>query len=166
MSAALVVLPMIWATAQPEEMVERKSVTTSLAFYRKYTEGLLNRYVRMSMEMGRTPSLLGRDMFRARVTNYVVRGFDDVVIFVHDMERCLAKLTPEQYMFIERIALQEYTQTEAAGLLGLTARTLVRRYKEALDTLTQILLERALLEPLLESQGSGSARRPVASCSH
>src|SRR6185312_2972722 len=69
MSAALVVLPMIWATAQPEEMVERKSVTTSLAFYRKYTEGLLNRYVRMSMEMGRTPSLLGRDMFRARVTN-------------------------------------------------------------------------------------------------
>jgi hypothetical protein len=161
MSAAVVVLPIVWATAQAEEVVERKSVTTSLAFYRKYTEGLLGRYVRMSMEMGRAPSLLGKDLFRARVTNYVVHGFDDVVIFVHDVEQCLAKLDAEQYLLIERIALMEYTQLEAAELMGLTARTLVRRYKEALDALTRLLLERDLLEPLIESQGAGSARRPV-----
>ena len=91
MSAAMVVLPMVWATAQVEEVVECKSITTSLAFYRKYTEGLLGRYVRMSMEMGRAPSLLGKDLFRARVTNYVVHGFDDVVIFVHDVEQCLSQ---------------------------------------------------------------------------
>ncbi|MEO6911873.1 MAG: hypothetical protein ABI158_13220 [Edaphobacter sp.] len=157
----------IWATArrdEVEEVVEHKSVTTSLAFYRKYTEGLLRRYVCMSTEMGRAPSFLGKDLFRARVTNYVVQGFDDVVIFVHDVEQCLAKLGAEQYLFIERITLQEYTQTEVAGLTGLTARTLMRRYKEALDTLTRILLERDLLEPLIESQGAGSARRPVKNC--
>ncbi len=166
MSAALVVLPMVWATAQAEEMVERKAITTSLAFYRKYTEGLLDRYVRMSMEMGRAPSLLGKDLFRARVTNYVVQGFDDVVIFVHDIEQCLAKLDAKQYLFIERIALLEYTQVEAAEGMGLTARTLVRRYREALDALTRLLLERDLLEPLIESQGAGSARRPSTSCIH
>jgi hypothetical protein len=165
MSAALVILPAVWATAQIEEVVERKAITTSLAFYRKYTEGLLARYVRMSMEMGRAPSLLGKDLFRARVTNYVVRGFDDVVIFVHDVEQCLSKLGGQRYQILERIALQEYTQAEAAEMMGITPRTLIRRYREALDALTRLLLERDLLEPMIESQGAGSARRPVTACS-
>lgn len=92
MSTALVVLPMVWATAQVRKVVEHKAVTASLAFYRKYTEALLRRYAHMAMESGRVPSLLGRELFRGRVTNYAVHGFDDVVIFVHDMERCLEKL--------------------------------------------------------------------------
>lgn len=179
MSTALMILPTVWAVAAQVEKTKeakaaakRRSLTTppptpiptSLAFYRKYTEGLLHRYVRMSMEAGRAPSLLGKDLFRARVTNYVVHGFDDVVIFVHDVEQCLAKLGTQQFQLIERIALREYTQAETAAAMGLTPRTLVRRYREALDTLTGILLERRLLEPLRESQGAGSARRPAKHC--
>jgi hypothetical protein len=166
MSAAVLVLPVIWATEALHEIHEvrnagevaathgprRREMVPELAFYRKYTEGLLRRYVKMSMEAGRAPSLLGREMFRARVTNYQVHGFDDVVIFVHDVERCLAKLDSEQQLIIERIALQEYTQVEAAGMLGLTARTLVRRYDETLDVLTEILLERKLLHPRIACQ--------------
>lgn len=179
MSTALMILPTVWAVAAQIEKTEeakaaakRRSlptppptpISTSLAFYRKYTEGLLHRYVRMSMEAGRAPSLLGKDLFRARVTNYVVHGFDDVVIFVHDVEQCLAKLGTQQFQLIERIALREYTQAETAAAMGLTPRTLVRRYREALDTLTGILLERRLLEPLRESQGAGSARRTAKHC--
>ena len=164
MSAAVLVLPVIWATEafheirevrdvrEVAEVEQRRKAAPELAFYRKYTEGLLRRYVKMSMEAGRAPSLLGREMFRARVTNYQVHGFDDVVIFVHDVERCLAKLDSEQQLIIERIALQEYTQVEAAGMLGLTARTLVRRYDETLDVLTEILLERKLLHPRIACQ--------------
>ena len=66
-----------------------------MAFYRKYTEGLLRRYVRLSMEAGRAPSLLGREMFRGNVTNYSVQGFDDVVIFVHDVESCVRSSTKD-----------------------------------------------------------------------
>lgn len=176
MSTALMVLPTVWAVASLTKKPEALKATpppapplatppaTALAFYRKYTEGLLHRYVRMSMEAGRAPSLLGKDLFRARVTNYVVHGFDDVVIFVHDVEQCLKKLGSQQFQLIERIALQEYTQTETAAALGLTPRTLVRRYREALDTLTAILLERNLLEPMRESQGAGSAHRPAKYC--
>jgi hypothetical protein len=183
MSTALMVLPTVWAVAaqakKPDEVkaaVERRalasplptplptSLPTSLAFYRKYTEGLLHRYVRMSMEAGRAPSLLGKDLFRARVTNYVVHGFDDVVIFVHDVEQCLAKLGTQQFQLIERIALREYTQAETAAAMGLTPRTLVRRYREALDTLTNILLDRDLMEPMIASQGAGRARRRVKHC--
>ena len=45
MSAALVILPTVWATASPSrkktlpEVVEQKKTAPELAFYRKYTEG-------------------------------------------------------------------------------------------------------------------------------
>jgi Sigma-70, region 4 len=159
MSAALVILPMVWATAVQEEMdavvevVPQQQAAPELAFYRKYTEGLLRRYMRLSMEAGRAPSLLGREMFRGKVTNYRVHGFDDVVIFVHDVETCLAKLDEGQQYLIKRIALQEYTYVETAGMMGLCVKTVTRRYARALDELTEIFLERKLLEPLKACQG-------------
>ena len=158
MSAAVVILPLVWATEErfaPEAVgvVERREAAPEMAFYRKYTEALLRRYVRLSMEAGRVPSLLGKEMFRGKVTNYRVQGFDDVVIFVHDVEMCLAKLDAVEQELIDRVALQEYTQVEAAGLLGLTARTAVRRYAETLDKLTRVFLKRQLLEPMKACQG-------------
>lgn len=155
MSAALVILPMVWATArveQVEEVVEQKAVAPSLAFYRKYTEALLRRYAHMALEMARVPSMLGKEMFRGKVTNYVVHGFDDVVIFVHDMEKCLERLNSQQQQLINRIAVQQYTQEEAADLMGLPVRTLLRRYDRSLDVLTKLLLERKLLEPMIACQ--------------
>ena len=159
MSAALVILPMVWATAVQEEMravvetVTQQQAAPELAFYRKYTEGMLRRYMRLSMEAGRASSLLGREMFRGKVTNYRVHGFDDVVIFVHDVETCLAKLDEGQQYLIKRIALQEYTHAETAGMMGLCMKTVTRRYARALDELTEIFLERKLLEPLKACQG-------------
>ena len=166
MSAAVLVLPVIWATEafheirevrdvrEVAEIEQRRKAAPELAFYRKYTEGLLRRYVKMAMEAGRAPSLLGREMFRGKVTNYQVHGFDDVVIFVHDVERCLAKLDSEQQLILERVAMQEYTLGEAAGLVGLPLRTLIRRYGDALDELTEVFLERKLLEPSKSCQGA------------
>ena len=168
MSAALVILPMVWATAAQPEMHAVAEVVTQdeaqrqaapeMAFYRKYTEGMLRRYMRLSMEAGRAPSLLGREMFRGKVTSYRVHGFDDVVIFVHDVEMCLAKLDNGQQYLIKRIALQEYTQQETAGMMGLCLKTVTRRYARALDELTEIFLERKLLDPQKACQGVGSGR--------
>jgi Sigma-70, region 4 len=162
MSAALAILPVVWATAAPSrakttlEVVEQKKTAPELAFYRKYTEGLLRRYVRLSMEAGRAPSLLGREMFRGKVTNYRVHSFEDVVIFVHDVETCLKMLDEGQQHLIRRIALQEFTQAETAGLLGLSLRSVHRQYADALDELTEIFLERKLLEPSKACQEAGT----------
>src|SRR5579859_4736787 len=139
MSAALMVLPMVWA-------MEELPAAQDMAFYRRYTEALLRRYLKMSMEAGRAPSLLGRELFRGNVTNYRVHSFEDVVIFVHDVETCLAKLDNEQRYYIDRIALEEYTQDEAVGLLGMNRRTMLRRYRDALDSLSRVLLDKGLLE--------------------
>ena len=152
MSAAIAILPLVWAVSAEPEV--RAALAPELAFYRKYTEGMLRRYLRLSMETGRVPSLMGREMFRGHVTNYRVHGFDDVVIFVHDVEKCLKQLTEVQQTLIERIALQEYTQSEAARLVGMSLRTVVRRYADAIDWLTSIFLDVGLLEPLVACQAS------------
>ena len=120
-------------------------------FYRKYTEGMLRRYGKLSMESGRVPSMLGQEMFRGKVTSYKVHGFDDVVIFVHDVERSLQGMTLVQQHLLQRIALQGYTQGETAALLGVSLRTVIRRYNAALDELTRLFLRRKMLQPLSAS---------------
>jgi hypothetical protein len=60
--------------------------------YRGRVVAMLRRYMRYSIETGRLPSLLRREFFRAKVTSYTVVTFEDRVIFVHDMERCLDRL--------------------------------------------------------------------------
>ena len=161
MSAAMVILPVVWATAARPEVAERRQTAPELAFYRKYTEGMLRRYLKLSMEAGRAPSLLGREMFRGKVTNYRVKCFDDVVIFVHDVEKCLATLDEEQQLLIERLALQEYTHSETAGMMGLHLWTVTRGYSDALDLLTELFLERKLLEPLIACQEVENVVLPV-----
>ena len=119
---------------------------TSMAFYRRYTELLLRRYMQVSMRMGRVPSVLGNCMFRGKVSSYRIHTFEDAVIFVYDIEKCLRRLSAEETELIARIALQEYTQAEAAALTGQSLRSVVRKYGEAVDGLTKIFLEKNLLE--------------------
>jgi len=130
----------------------QRTVEPGLEFYRKYTEGLLHRYMKMSLEKGRSPSLLGRELFRGNVTNCKVQGFDDVVIFVHDVETCLKQLEPGLRHLVRRIALEEYTQPETAAMLGIGLRTVTRRYAEAIDKLTRMLIDRKIMEPMMAGQ--------------
>ncbi len=142
-------------TPQATSLLPKMAGDAGYPFYRKYTEGMLRRYSKLSMESGRVPSMLGKEMFRGRVTNYKVQGFDDVVIFVHDVERCLRGMSPVQQHLVERIALQGYTQGETAALLGISLRTIVRRYNAALDELTRVFLRRKMLQPLLACAEDG-----------
>jgi hypothetical protein len=120
-----------------------------LAFYRKYTEGILRRYIRMSMQLGKVPCLLNRgELFRAKVSNYRMESFEDVVIFCHDIERSIQRLTAMQQALIDNIAVKGYTVKETATLLRLDPETVVRRYARALDQLTAVLLEVELLKVL------------------
>ena len=162
MSAAAV-LPLVWAMGHnrvfPQRTAEavREPLPFEMAFYRKYTEGILQRYVRLSMESGKVPSLLGQEMFRGKVTSYQVGSFVDSVIFVHDVDKCIAKLDEEQQQLISRIAIQQYTLAEAASLLGLRPRTVVRRYGLAVDRLTKVFLSVQMLEPQKCCQEGGIA---------
>jgi len=119
-----------------------------LWLYRDRTMALLRRYLRISVEVGRLPSLLGREFFRTRVTSYRVSTFEDAVIFVHDVERGLEKLDEFEKKLIAKLVLQDYSQKETARLMGCKRRTVVRRFPEALDQLSEIFLEGGLLTRL------------------
>jgi len=114
--------------------------------YRGRTIGLLRKYLRMSVESGRLPSLLGREFFRTAVTSYGTQTFEDAVIFVLDMERILQSLTPEAQALIVRVIFQEYTYDETAALLGLGRRSMVRRIANALDSASEALVKRGMLD--------------------
>src|ERR1039457_5584937 len=66
----------------------------------------------------RTPALLGREFFRTRVTSYTMRNFEDVVIFVADMEKAIDKLSAMEKKLLAMNILEEYTIPEVSRLLG------------------------------------------------
>ena len=116
--------------------------------YRARTVAMLRRYMRYSIETGRLPSLVGREFFRSKITKYQVATFEDRVIFVHDMERCLEQLDDFGRQVLGRIVLQEYGQEDAARLLGCTRMTVHRKLLESLDQLSDILISVDLLDEL------------------
>jgi hypothetical protein len=168
MSAALQ-LPMVWAVSSPQRawQSDRRTWQTepaappaakpvrqsavlrnppsAWAFYRKHTESLLRRYLYASMQVGRAPSILGDPIARGWCSSRPIRTFEDAVIFVLDVEKCLNQLGSLDRMMLSRIVLQEYTQAEAASLLGMAVRTVSYKFPRAIDRLTEKLLESGLL---------------------
>ena len=119
-----------------------------LRTYRGRTVAMLRRYMQYSIETGRLPSLLGREFFRAKVTSYTVVTFEDRVIFVHDMEKCLGRLDEFSRQLIARHILQEHDQEATGKLLGCTERTVRTYVPVVLDLLSEILIQVGLMEPL------------------
>ncbi len=114
--------------------------------YRDRTSALLRRYFRLSVQVGRLPSVLGGDCFRSKVSSRRSYTFEDAVIFVHDVERSLEKLDWEAQQIIVWIVLQEYSAEQTATLLGRTRGAVLRRLHVALDSLSAILLDTNLLK--------------------
>jgi DNA-directed RNA polymerase specialized sigma24 family protein len=114
--------------------------------YRDRTVALLKRYARASVEVGRLPSLLGRECFRARVSSYPMTSFEDIVIFVHDMDTVLQRLSPFQQRLIAMNILEEYSLIEVARLLPCPLRTVEREVPDALDVLSRAFLESGLIK--------------------
>jgi DNA-directed RNA polymerase specialized sigma24 family protein len=163
MSAALQ-LPRVWAVslAETAAWIERKESRAkkpekarvskaaaepapNLAFYRKHTENMLRRYLYASTQVGRSPSLLSEPLGRGWASSRPVRSFEDAVIFVLDVERCLNRLGALDRQLLGRIVLQEYTQNETAALLGMCVRSVSSKLALALDRLTEQLLATGLL---------------------
>ena len=169
MSAALQ-LPMVWAQGavamQPSLLasavhhIERRAIqqraipkneetpaepAVSYAFYRKHTENLLKRYLYASTQVGRSPNLLGESVGRGWVSSRRVKTFEDALIFVLDVERCLKRLTTLDRQMISRVLIQEFTHAETAVMLGVSSRTVGMKLAEAVDRLTEQLVENGLL---------------------
>jgi len=116
-----------------------------ICLYRARTVNVLKRYLRLSIETGRLPSLLGNLHFRARVSSYPLHTFEDAVIFVLDVERSLQTLGRFSQEVIARVILQEHTPEHAARVMQCGSRSIERALSEALDQLTEHMLQNGIL---------------------
>jgi hypothetical protein len=161
MSAALAV-PCVIATATAvaaaDLPVARPKPIIGFAFYRKHTLALLHRYLRLSMELGRAPSMLGKLKLQGRVSSYRLRTFEDGLIFVLDVEKCIDQLDKTSRAIVAHVVLEDYTTLEAGMLTGESQRSATRIYSEALNRLTALFLQFGLLEPNVENLSRGEAK--------
>ena len=129
--------------------------SASLAFYRRHTQKLLRRYLYASMLLNRAPAVLAEPLMRGWASHQRAETFEDCVIFVLDVEKGLAQLSPLERALINRVALQEYSYAETALLLHRSERMICKCFLESLDRLTHILLQQGTL--ILPHQRPGEA---------
>lgn len=160
--SAVLAMPYTMATATavsdcPLPLARPKPII-GFALYRKHTLALLQRYLRMSMELGRAPSVLGRITLRGRVSSYRLRTFEDRLIFILDVEKCIDRLDRLSQQVVAHVALEAYSLVEAAGLTRESERSLARIYGAAMDRLTALFLQRGLLEANVENLSRGEVK--------
>lgn len=120
--------------------------------YRVRTVKILQRYFRLQVEAGRLQSLMGQMESRAKISSYALRTFEDAVIFVHDVERCLLELDPFSQKLIVLAVLQEHSPKVVAQIMHCGTRTVERTVPESLDQMTRGLLEKGILPGGLPEQ--------------
>jgi hypothetical protein len=128
--------------------VDVEAAETDLWPYRPRTIALLRRYGHVSVEVGRLPSLVGREIFRSRLTSYSMKSFEDAVVFITDIERILAKLSDFDRRLLGMSILEEYTRVEMSIVLGLSESTIERLLRKTIDELSRDLLAQGLLDRL------------------
>lgn len=113
--------------------------------YRGQTLAMVRHFFEISSQLGRLPSIVGREFFRAKVSHRGIPSFEDQAVFSHDVEQALLKLDDEAIDVITLVGLYDLTQKETAVMLHRSEGCISQRYAEALAQLTQIFLDNGLL---------------------
>ena len=98
----------------------------------------------ISSQVGRLPSLLGREFFRARVSHHSIPSFEDQAVFVRDVELCFARLSEQHAEMITLVGLYSFSRDEVAEMLRHSKSWVSNRVAE-LDALSEIFLQARLL---------------------
>src|SRR5581483_7030539 len=75
-------------TAAPGEVDPRPEMIC----FRSQTLAMVRHFFEFSSQVGRVTSLLGREFFRSRVSHHAIPSFEEQIVFVRDVELCLARL--------------------------------------------------------------------------
>ncbi len=113
--------------------------------YRGQALAIVRHFFEMSCQLGRLPSILGREFFRAKVSHHAIPSFEDQALFSHDIERSLMKLDEDEMRVLTLVGLYDLNLDEAAEILHWSAGYISQRFSEALARLTQIFLDSGLL---------------------
>ncbi len=121
------------------------------SYERRVTAGLLHRYLRTAMLLGRMPSLLGREVFRTRAIHRPTSALENAVVFVCDVEKCLESLETVDQRLIAFCILEDHSEWEAARVFHTNQTEISRRLGRTLDLLFSTFCRQGMLEPLPEA---------------
>ncbi|HVP54734.1 MAG TPA: sigma factor-like helix-turn-helix DNA-binding protein [Candidatus Eisenbacteria bacterium] len=130
------------ARRQEEEMDCRRA---DAMFFRAQTLAIVRHFFEIACQVGRLPSILGREFFRARVSHHAVPSFEEQAVFVHDVERALARLNEQDAEVVGLVGLFQYSLDEVSELLGLSRSCIHQRFTDGVDRLAELFLEAGLL---------------------
>jgi len=121
---------------------------------------LLHRFLRTALSVGRMPSLVGREIFRTRVQARPPSAFEDAVLFVCDIEKCLSTLEPLEQRLIAFCVLENRSEWEASRQFRASQGFISRHLGHALDSLHVTFCSRGLLPPMPEGMSSAPTNDP------
>jgi len=128
------------------------------------TMALLHRFFRTALLVGRMPSLLGREIFRSHVRTTPAHAFEDSVVFVCDVERCLRALAPFDQRLVAFCVLEDRSEWEAARQMHRSQSEVSRRLGETLDLLHETFCRLGLLRRIpasLQDAPDNNSKKPL-----
>lgn len=137
-------LPVFSDEERQEELFEVDPRPETLCF-RGQTLAIMRHFFELSSQVGRLPSLLGREFFRAKVSHHAIPSFEEQAVFVRDVELCLARLRDDHAEMITLIGLYDFSRDEIAGMLRCTRTWVNQQVAQALDALSEIFLQAGVL---------------------
>jgi hypothetical protein len=124
---------------------DREASRADAMFFRSQTLAIVRHFYEIASQIGRLPSILGREFFRAKISHHAIPSFEEQVVFIHDVEHALARLGEQDAGVIALVGLFHCTLNDAADMLGRSRRTVVQRYADSIDRLAEIFLETGML---------------------
>jgi DNA-directed RNA polymerase specialized sigma24 family protein len=130
------------APADPDQELEPRP---EMVCFRGQTMAVVRHFFELSSQVGRLPSLLGREFFRARVSHHAIPSFEDQAVFVHDVELCLSQLSAEHQEIMLLAGLYNLSHEEVAAMLHTSKSAIHLWFAEAIDALSEIFLKAGIL---------------------
>lgn len=113
--------------------------------FRSQTLAMVRHFFELSCQVGRLPSLLGREFFRARVSHHSIPSFEEQIVFARDVELCLNRLSDDHAEIITLVGLYDFSLDEVGEMLLYSKTAVYKWFSEALDYLSEIFLRAGLL---------------------
>jgi len=129
----------------PEPQPEAIDPRPEMVCFRGQTLAMVRHYFELSSQIGRLPSLMGREFFRAKVSHHAVPSFEDQAVFVRDVELCIFRLNAEQQELVMIAGMYDFSNEEIAAMLHISKSAAGHWFNAALDALSEIFLEAGLL---------------------
>ena len=130
------------AAAPPAETPDSRP---EMVCFRNQTLAMVRHYFELSSQVGRLPSLMGREFFRAKVSHHGIPSFEEHAVFVRDVELSIGKLNAEHQEIVTIAGLYHFSQDEIAAMLHISRAAVSEWFAEALDALAEIFLQAGLL---------------------